>query len=148
MRVIAARHYQPDVARLVLLREESKGAKRRRVIYLDDISREIVERLAASHPRGPLFRNSQGRPWTSDALSARFRRLRKKLEMPKLCAYTLRHSYAHWQLTSGTDSIVVSKFLGHSDGRMLETRYGHIERDLAFMASTARKTKNPFAQCE
>jgi serine/threonine protein kinase len=46
--------------------------------------------------------------------------------MPKLCAYTLRHSYAHWQLTTGTDAPVVSKLLGHSDGRMLETRYGHV----------------------
>ena len=146
MRVIAARHYEPDLARLVLLREESKGTKRRRVIYLDDVSREIVERLAASYPRGPLFRNSRGRPWTSDALSARFRRLRKKLEMPKLCAYTLRHSYAHWQLTAGTDSYIVGKLLGHSDGRMLETRYGHIDRDATFMMDTAQRAKSPFEQ--
>ena len=95
MRRFEAHHYEPELARIVLLREESKGKKRRRVIYLDDITREIVERLIASHPQGSLFRNSRGRPWPADALSARFRRLRIKLEMPKLCAYTLRHSYAH-----------------------------------------------------
>jgi integrase len=144
MRMIAARHYEPDLTRIVLLREESKGKKRRRVIYLDEVSRDIVERLVRTFSRGPLFRNSRGRPWTSDALSARFRRLRAKLGMPQLCAYTLRHSYAHWQLTAGTDSHIVSKLLGHSDGRMLETRYGHIDRDVAFMMDTAQKAKSPF----
>jgi hypothetical protein len=42
------------------------------------------------------FRRHGGKllvPPPSDALSARFRRLRIKLGMPKLCAYTLRHSY-------------------------------------------------------
>ncbi len=148
IRHIAARHYEPDLARIVLLREESKGKKRRRVVYLDDVSREIVERLVTSHTHGPLFRNSTGCPWTSDALSARFRRLKSKLGMPKLCAYTLRHSHPHWQLTNGTDSHVVGKLLGHSDGRMLETRYGHIERDVAFMLRTAKNAKSPFEQRE
>ena len=109
MRRMEARHYESAFVRLVLLREESKGKKRRRVVYLDGIACEIVERLIACHPRGPVFRNSRGQPWTADALSARFRRLRKKLSMPKLCAYTLRHSYAHWQLTMGTDSHIVGK---------------------------------------
>ena len=144
MRHIEARHYDPELVRLVLLREESKGKKRRRVIYLDDVSRHIVEKLVASHPRRPLFRNARGCPWTADALCARFRRLRVKLGMPKLCAYALRHSYAHWQLTEGTDSHVVSKLLGHSDGRMLETRYGHVERDGAFMMRSAKKANSPF----
>lgn len=99
IRRFEARHYEPDLARLVLRCEESKGKRQRRVIYLDDLSREIVERLIARHPRGSLFRNSRGRPWTADALTARFRRLRNKLDMPNLCAYTLRHSYAHWKLT-------------------------------------------------
>ena len=71
-----------------------------------------------------------------------------KLGAPKLCAYTLGHSYAHWQLTTGTDSHVVAKLLGHSDGRMLETRYGHIDGDVAFMANTAKKAKSPFERRE
>jgi site-specific recombinase XerD len=57
MRRVEARHYEPEFVRLVLLREESKGKKRRRVVYRDDVSRKIVERLVAEHPRGPLFRN-------------------------------------------------------------------------------------------
>ncbi len=65
--------------------------------------------------------------------------------MPKLCAYTLRHSYAHWKLITGTDSHLVSKLLGHGDGRMLETRYGHVERDMAFMLQTVNKTTNPLS---
>ena len=53
--------------------------------------------------------------------------------MLKLCAYALRHGHAHWRIVSGTDSYIVSKLLGHADGRMLETRYGHAEQDAAYM---------------
>ena len=49
------------------------------------------------------------------------------MNMPKLCATTLRHSWAHHRLESGQDSLIVSKLMGHVDGRMLATRYGHIE---------------------
>ena len=63
--------------------------------------------------------------------------------MPKLCAYSLRHSYAHWKITTGTDSYALSKLLGHADGRMLDTRYGHAEQDAAFMLGVARRTECP-----
>ena len=68
--------------------------------------------------------------------------------MPQLCAYTLRHSYAHWQLTAGTDSYVVGKLLGHSDGRMLETCYGHVDRDATLMMNAAQRAKSPIEKSE
>ena len=124
--------------------KESKGKTRQRAVYLDDTATEIVERLVATYPHGPLFRNSRGKPWTKGAITARFRRLKEKLNMPELCAYTLRHSYSHWKLTSGTEAHIVSKLLGHKDSRMLETRYGHVEQNEAFMLRQATRTENPF----
>ena len=138
-RVVEARHYDKAHNRLVFSRYESKGEKRQRVIYLDvdHTAREIVERLIKRYPEGAIFRNREGETWTKNAFNCRFRRLKKKLKMPELCAYTCRHSFAHWKLTSGTDSHIVSKLLGHVDGRMLTTRYGHAEQNEAFMLQQA-----------
>ena len=125
---------------------ESKGKRRQRVIYLDAVSRDVVQRLIRKFPTGAIFRNSQGKPWTEDALGGRFRRLKKKLGMPDLCAYSLRHSYAHWALTNGVDSHILSKLLGHVDGRMLHTRYGHVDRNVEFMIDCVNRARNPLGE--
>ncbi len=75
-------------------------------------------------------------------MNCRFKRLKRIMKMPKLCATTLRHSFAHHQLESGQDSLIVSKLLGHVDGRMLATRYGHIEEGKR-LAEEARKIVPP-----
>ena len=142
-RVVEARHYDKAHGRLVFSRYESKGEKRQRAIYLDDTAREIVERLIKQYPEGTIFRNREGNAWTKNAFNCRFRRLKKKLNMPELCAYTCRHSFAHWKLTSGIDSQIVSKLLGHVDGRMLATRYGHAEQNEAFMLQQAQAGDPP-----
>jgi integrase len=143
MRRVESRHYEPQFSRWVFRVTESKGKTRQRAVYLDDTATKIVEKLVERYPEGPLFRNSRGKPWTKGAITARFRRLKAKLNMPELCAYTLRHSYSHWKLTTGTEAHIVSKLLGHKDGRMLETRYGHAEQNEAFMLQQATKTESP-----
>lgn len=45
-------------------------------MYLTDRALEITRRLAACQPEGPLFRNTDGRPWHPYALNCRFGRLR------------------------------------------------------------------------
>lgn len=142
-RAVEARHYDRENSRLVFGREESKGKKQQRVIYLDDTAKEIVERLAKRYPTGVIFRNTKGRPWTKDAVNCRFRHLKKKFALPELCAYTLRHSFAYAKLASGVEPHFVSKLLGHTDGRMLETRYGHVEKNTALMLRKATQTGNP-----
>ncbi len=140
---IEARHFEPENRRIFFPKSESKGKKRPRVIYLPDEAFAIVERLAKKHPSGPIFRNTQGRPWNKNAVNDRFKRLKKKLNCPKLCATTLRHSYAHHQLTTGTDSHVVSKLMGHVDERMLIERYGHVEQNPEFMSGQANRIGSP-----
>jgi integrase len=143
LRHVEASHFDRELRRLDFPRDESKGKRSQRAVYLDDVAYQIVERLAAQRPKGPIFRNSRGRPWTRHAIGGRFRRLRARLDMPKLCAYSLRHSHAHWRVITGTDSYVLTLLLGHADGRMLETRYGHVEQDAAFMLAAARRTPSP-----
>ena len=52
------------------------------------------------HRDGPLFRNSDGAPWTRQNLSQRFRFLKYRLEKRGIefdsdcCIYSCRHTYA------------------------------------------------------
>jgi integrase len=74
---VEARHVDRAGARWVFPPEEAKGKRRHRVVYLSEAAPEITERLAARWPRGPLFRNTDGRPWRPYALNCRFARLRR-----------------------------------------------------------------------
>jgi integrase len=122
-----AKHFEAKRRRFVLPIIDSKGKRKSRVVYLPDDAYSIVQRLAAKYPSGPLFRNTRGWPWNKDSINCQFRRLKRLMKMPGLCATVLRHSFAHYRLTSGQDSLTVSKLMGHADGRMLARRYGHLE---------------------
>jgi integrase len=52
-----------------------------RIVYLTDDALAITKRLKLKYPQGPLFRNSRGKPWTTDAVNCAFIRLQIKLGM-------------------------------------------------------------------
>ena len=133
MRVIEARHL--DNRKIVLDRQQSKGRKQRRVIWLTGMAYAIASSLAAKHPTGPIFRNLKGNPWNKNSLSCRFARLRKKTGIDGLCAYTIRHSYATRMLKSGTDSTVLGVLMGHADPSMVSKVYQHVAQDDNYMLS-------------
>jgi integrase len=54
----------------------SKGRKVQRVIYLTDRALEIALRLSAARPKGPIFRNTDGKPWNMSSVKCRFQNLR------------------------------------------------------------------------
>lgn len=61
---------------------------------------QIVRQQMAKHPTGPIFRNTQGKPWTRPSLGGRFTALRKRLASKGIhldrdaCMYSCRHTYA------------------------------------------------------
>lgn len=122
---------------------KSKGQQRSRAIVVPDELLPMVQKLIEENPTGALFRNRKGQPWNRNSIRCRFRRLKKKLEMPDLTATTLRHSYAHWRLTNGQDSLTVAKLMGHVDTRMLATRYGHLEANTDYMIGAANQIALP-----
>lgn len=138
-----ARHF--DGTRIVLELENSKGQKRNRVVYLPDDALGIVQRLAKEFPEGKLFKNRKGKPWDKNSITSRFRRLKTLLGMPKLCATTLRHSFAHHRLTSGQDALTVATLMGHADTKMISQRYGHLSANSSYLKAAANQVKIPQA---
>jgi integrase len=138
---LEAKHF--DGSKFVLPIADSKGRKRSRVIHLPAEALAIVQRLADERPEGKLFRNRRGKPFTRNSIRCRFRHLKKKLGMPRLRATDLRHSFAHYRLTQGQDSLTVAKLMGHVDTTMLARRYGHIEANNGFMDAAANQVAFP-----
>jgi integrase len=64
--------------------DESKGKRRQRIVYLTDTALAITRRLSGTQARGPIFRSTDGLPWTPSALNCRFARLRLALGRKKL----------------------------------------------------------------
>src|SRR5206468_1674774 len=81
--------------------EGTKVKGKPRTIRVTD--REIIEDVRSRmdrYPTGPLFRNSQGKPWTQKTLKNSFKRLKKRMKAKGYefdecdCLYTTRHTFA------------------------------------------------------
>lgn len=136
LRAIEARHI--DGPKVVLDRQESKGKRAKRVIYLNEVALEIVNRLAAENPSGKLFRNGKGNPWTKDALICLFKRFRDKTGIKNLSPYTLRHSYATEMLKRDCDTTTLGLLMGTSPAMIAKT-YQHLMKDDDYMLRAAAK---------
>ncbi|REK16565.1 MAG: hypothetical protein DWQ37_07575 [Planctomycetota bacterium] len=135
-----AQHLDGD--RLVLPIVDSKGQKHSTVVYLPPIALEVVKRLAEQYPTGKLFRNRRGVQWNKNSIRCRFRRLKRIMGMPKLCATTLRHSFAHYRLPL-QDALTVATLLNHRDTRMVARRYGHLSANRDYLANEASRIGFP-----
>jgi len=70
--IVEASHVDIENQRWVFKTSQSKGKQVSRVVYLNDAAMTIVRRLMREHPTGRLFRNSNGKPWTTDAVNCCF----------------------------------------------------------------------------
>jgi integrase len=129
---VEARHADIAHARRVFPASETKTKRFPRVVYLSGESLEITSRLVATYPGGPLFRNTRGRPWTTDAVNCRFATLRRKLGK-RYCLYALRHSWATKAIQNGVEPITVAVLMGHADPSMLAKTYPHLSQDPAYL---------------
>ena len=80
---VAARHVELNSARWVLPAGEAKGDYLR-VVYLTEKALEITRRLTCCHAEGPLFRNSRGMPWTTDAVNCAFLRIQRQMGLRRM----------------------------------------------------------------
>lgn len=134
---VEARHVDVANSRWVFPADEAKGELWPRVVYLT-VALEITKRLMTLYPEGPLFRNTDGVPWTTDAVNCAFIRLQKKLGV-KYCLYVLRHSWANHALARGVDALTVAILMGHRDPGTLARTYQHLTQNPAYLLSQAKK---------
>ncbi len=128
IRHLEPRHVDLQNGRIVLPKEESKGKKKSRVIYLHGVSLEIIQRLMSQERAGKLFLNNQHTPWTKWALCNRMHRL-SKITGKRMAMYDARHGFATRKLIQGHDHLTVAALMGHVDGSMLAKVYSHIDSD-------------------
>jgi integrase/recombinase XerC len=118
-----------DFARNLIVLTKHKTARatgKRRVIVLSARAAEIVRALAEANPEGPLFRNTEGNPWTRNAMSLAFRRLRRKTGMGReATAQALRHRFAT-DAAGQYPNTVVAALLGHGSTAMVDRVYSHL----------------------
>lgn len=127
-RAIEPRHVDLENERIVFPVLESKGKRSKRVIYLQGVALEIVQRLMAEGRPGKIFLNSRGTPWTKYALCNRFFRISVK-RGKRLFPYAQRHGFGTRKLIQGHDHLTVAALMGHTDGSMLAKIYSHLDKD-------------------
>ncbi|MHC4402138.1 MAG: tyrosine-type recombinase/integrase [Planctomycetota bacterium] len=91
-------------------------------------------------PEGPIFRNTNGRPWTRHAVSCRIGRMKEKLGV-KLCLYAFRHTWMNRLLTSGVDALTVAVLAGHSDPSTLARTYQHLSQDAGYLRDALNRLR-------
>lgn len=98
-----------------------------RVIYMTNRMRNLMQRLVALRPEGPLLVNTEGEAWTRNAVRCRFRNLRKKLKLKGIVCYSLRHAFVTDGLEAGVPIAQMAELAGHSDTKMITTVYNHLQ---------------------
>jgi len=135
---VEARHVDLDNARWVFPAKEAKGGKLPRVIYLNEKALELTNFYMKFNSSGPIFRNTKGKPWTTEAVCCRFYTIKKKTGT-RYSLYSLRHTWATNALKKGVDPITVAVLMGHSDTSMLARTYAHLSHDPVYLRSAAQK---------
>jgi len=121
---IEPRHVKDD--RVEFPVTESKGKKRKRVIYLTDKAKAILGRANGQ------FANSRGRPWTAFSMDCRLKKIAKKTGK-KYSMTDLRHFFCDRMIMAGLDHTVVAGLMGHSNTQMVSSTYNHISQRNEFL---------------
>lgn len=130
--------------RRIIQQKHKTRAKTRepRLILLSRRAVRLVKRLIArAGPAGHLFLNSEGRPWSTQALTKNFRTLRRKAGLAEDARqYGNRHALATQLLGEGESPAIVAEILGHKGTQTLR-RYTHLRGKPYLLDAIDRKGK-------
>jgi len=135
---VEARFVDLKNSRWVFPIKKSKGKRKPRIVYLNHAAMSLTRRHMEKWPDGPIFRNTQGRPWNKDSISCRFRQIKAKTGT-RYCLYLFRHTFATRMLEAGLDALSVALLLGHSNAAQLSTTYQHLNHNPGHLLDQLRK---------
>jgi integrase len=111
-----------------VLPEHKTGKKtgKPRVIFLNEEMKAMMERLKGNgHTH--VFLNTEGDPWTMNALRLQVWRIKKKLALPDdVCSYLCRHGFGTRAILSGVDGPTLAELMGHTSQDMISKVYVHL----------------------
>ncbi|HEX4128920.1 MAG TPA: tyrosine-type recombinase/integrase [Pirellulales bacterium] len=129
---VEARHLEDGLWRLDSTEHKTgRVTGKDRLIGVPNQLAKIVKRLSKLYPEGPIFRNSQGRPWKISTMFVRFEKARdKKVIRIEVVPYSYRHAWATHALENGRlDLYEVAKALGHRTTQMVMLHYDHSRKN-------------------
>lgn len=145
VRTVTAERFVPEADAWVFPPSKHKTGERTgrsRIVVLTPCMNTLTKILAAHRPSGPLFRNEDGEPWTSNAVRCAMRRLRERLDLPKgTVAYSFRHTFTTDGLSNGVSSAIMAELLGHRGTSMIDRHYGHLDQRTQQLKESLRKVK-------
>jgi len=112
---------------------DGKGNKERTVPLGDNTRRYLLKYQRKRYPREQtdfLFLTTSGYPINKNTIKQLFRKLKKKLDIPRLRAHLLRHTFATKYLSNGGDMYSLQQILGHTSLEMVK-RYVHITHQMS-----------------
>jgi integrase len=135
---VEARHVELENTRWVFSKDESKGKKKERVVYLPPRALEITQAAVEKNPTGCLFRRKDGHPWRRNDVKDHFSRLTKKVGVHHRL-YDFRHTYITRGMKNGVDPVTMANLVGHKDLKMIHEIYNHACQDTDFMRQAATR---------
>jgi integrase len=120
------------------------GKTGERRVMIPEAARAILEAQMKRWPEGPIMRNTKGKPWRDNAISAQMMRARGRVGIKGVVTYHVCGAFAICAIKNGVPSLLVSKLLGHSDPRIVAKFYEQLdEGDLKDAAERASQTTTP-----
>lgn len=114
------------------------------VVRLTPRAVELCRAMADRWPDGPIFRNTDGNPWTRNAVRLRFARLRDALGLPKGGgSYSARHNFVTDCLQAGISVAATAALVGHTSTDMIDAHYNRLQERGDFLSEELAKVRPP-----
>lgn len=123
---VEAKHFDAGAGCWKLDQHKTDSGGKVRVIYLSPSMVALCKVLAKKHPTGKLFRNEQGKAFTTGMLHHWLYRTKKRLGFSNIILYGYRHSFATSALANGVPDAQVAELLGHRGTAVLHRHYAHL----------------------